>query len=54
MQGKFLLSTYSEEMLLEEYVPKNKWNCEQHDKTLAVDGRRKENKKKIECLTWNY
>lgn len=54
MQGKFLLSTYPEEMLLEEFIPKYKWNCEQHEKTLAVDGRRKENKKKIECLTWNY
>ena len=54
MQGKFLLSTYPEEMLLEEFVPNNGWKTERHEKSLAVDGRRKENKIKIECLTWNY
>lgn len=54
MQGKFLLSTYPEEMLLEEYVPRQKWRFEQHEKTLAVDGRREKTKKKIECLTANY
>jgi DNA adenine methylase len=54
IKGKFLLSTYPEEILLEEYIPKFGWNHEQHEKTLAVDGRRKANKKKVECLTFNY
>ena len=54
MQGKFLLSSYPEEMLLEEYIPAHGWKLEQHEKTVAVDGRVKEKRKKIECLTWNY
>ena len=54
MKGKFLLSTYPEEMLLEEFIPKNGWKTEQHQKSLAVDGRRKTGKIKTECLTWNY
>jgi DNA adenine methylase len=53
IQGKFLLSSYPEPSLM-EYRKKNGWKAEDHEKTLAVDGRRKANKKKIECLTWNY
>lgn len=53
MQGKFLLSSYPE-AILTEYRKKHKWKTEDNIKTLAVDGRRKENKTKIECLTWNY
>ena len=53
MQGKFLLSTYPEPILM-EYRKKYKWKNNDIEKSLAVDGRRKENKKKIECLTWNY
>lgn len=54
IKGKFLLSTYPEEMLLEEYIPKNGWQIEQHIKHLAVDGRRAVSKTKTECLTFNY
>ena len=53
LQGKFLLSTYPETLLF-EYIQKFGWKHETHEKSLAVDGRRKENKKKVECLTWNY
>lgn len=53
LEGKFLLSTYPETLLF-EYIEKYGWKHEKHEKSLAVDGRRKENKKKVECLTWNY
>ncbi|AXE21191.1 DNA adenine methylase [Runella rosea] len=53
MQGKFLLSSYPEKILA-DYRKRCGWKVEDHEKTLAVDGRRKEAKKKIECLTWNY
>jgi len=53
MQGKFLLSSYPEDILM-EYRKQNDWKTEDHQKTLAVDGRRKEAKTKVECLTWNY
>ncbi len=53
MQGKFLLSSYPENLLF-DYRQKYHWKTEDHQKSLAVDGRRKENKTKIECLTWNY
>lgn len=53
LQGKFLLSSYPETQLF-EYIEKFGWKSEKHEKNLAVDGRRKENKKKTECLTWNY
>lgn len=53
MQGKFLLSSYPEEILM-EYRNETGWKFEDHEKILAVDGRRKATKTKIECLTWNY
>ena len=53
MQGKFLLSSYPEPVLM-EYRRTRGWNVDDHEKTLAVDGLRKVPKKKIECLTWNY
>lgn len=53
MQGKFLLSSYPESQLL-QYRQKCGWSTEDVEKTLAVDGRRKSAKKKVECLTWNY
>jgi DNA adenine methylase len=53
MRGKFLLSSYPEKILM-DYRKEFGWSVEDHEKTLAVDGRRKEQKKKIECLTWNY
>jgi len=53
MQGKFLMSSYPEQILL-DYIRKHNWHHEQHLKTLAVDGKRKVPKKKIECLTWNF
>lgn len=53
IQGKFLLSSYPEEILL-QYRKKYNWNCEDHVKTVAVSGKRSEKKVKTECLTWNY
>jgi len=53
MEGKFLLSSYPEPILM-EYRIKLGWESEDVLKTLAVDGRRKMNKQKTECLTWNY
>ncbi|SDG71244.1 DNA adenine methylase [Dyadobacter soli] len=53
MQGKFLLSSYPEDVLM-EYREKHGWKVQDHVKTLAVDGRRKANRTKVECLTWNY
>ena len=53
LKGKFLLSSYPEPILL-EYRQKYGWSTEDVEKTLAVDGRRKETKTKVECLTWNY
>lgn len=53
MQGKFLLSSYPEPQLL-EYRERYGWKSEDIEKTLAVDGRRKEARTKVECLTWNY
>lgn len=53
MQGKFLLSSYPEESLM-KFRKAQGWKSEDIQKTLAVDGRRAENKLKTECLTWNY
>ncbi|WP_254561776.1 DNA adenine methylase [Dyadobacter diqingensis] len=53
MKGKFLLSSYPESILI-EYREKFGWKSEDHEKAIAVNGRRKEPKKKVECLTWNY
>lgn len=53
MKGKFLLSSYPEEILI-EYRDKFGWKSEDHQKRVAVSGKRKEPKIKIECLTWNY
>jgi DNA adenine methylase len=53
LKGKFLLSSYPEELLL-HYRKTYGWATEDHQKILAVDGRRKEKKIKTECLTWNY
>lgn len=53
LKGKFLLSSYPEELLM-EYRNNYGWKAEDHKKTLAVDGRRKAAKTKVECLTWNY
>ena len=53
MKGKFLLSSYPENLLM-EYREEFGWKSEDHTKYLAVDGRRKVKKTKVECLTWNY
>lgn len=52
LKGKFLLSSYPE-ALLKEYREQFSWKFEDIEKTLAVS-QRKEPKKKLECLTWNY
>lgn len=53
MKGKFLLSSYPEELLL-EYRNQHGWKHEDFVKKVSVDGRRSEPKTKTECLTWNY
>lgn len=53
MQGKFLLSSYPEQILM-EYREKHGWKSEDHIKKIAVDGKKKVPKLKTECLTWNY
>jgi len=53
IKGKFLLSSYPEE-ILKEYRKKNGWNSKDIKQVLQVTGKREETKYKIECLTWNY
>ena len=53
MQGKFLLSSYPEEALL-QYREKFGWRSEDHQKLIAISGKREGKKVKTECLTWNY
>lgn len=52
-KGKFLLSSYPEDILI-EYREKYGWHSQDIQQTVSVDGRRKERKTKIECLTMNY
>ncbi len=53
IKGKFLLSSYPEEVLL-EYRKKKKWFSKDLVKRLSVYGKRKTAKHKKECLTANY
>ncbi len=53
LKGKFLLSSYPEEILL-EYREKYGWKTNDIVKTIAVSGKRSQNRTKTECLTWNY
>ncbi|MEA5259459.1 DNA adenine methylase [Arcicella aquatica] len=53
LQGKFLLSSYPENLLM-EYREKFGWQHEDHVKNLSVDGKKSIGKTKTECLTWNY
>lgn len=53
IKGKFLLSSYPEDVLM-DYRQKFGWNSNDIQQTIAVDGRRKDAKKKIECLTMNF
>ncbi|MDF7817910.1 DNA adenine methylase [Runella sp. MFBS21] len=53
LEGKFLLSTYPETLLF-EYIEKYGWKHEKHEKSLPVECRRNKNRRKVECLTWNY
>lgn len=52
MQGKFLLSSYPEQLLL-EYRERLGWKSRDFEKWLTVD-MTKASRKKVECLTWNY
>lgn len=62
IKGKFLLSSYPENALLqfrEEYsVSKlgveRGWRWHDVQQTVSVTGKREGQKKKVECLTWNY
>jgi DNA adenine methylase len=52
-KGKFLISSYPNE-ILSCMVELFGWNYKEIRQTLAVDGRRKESKTKVEALAWNY
>lgn len=62
IKGKFLLSSYPEPDLLKyrEMLSVDKmgiergWRWKDIEQTVAVSGKRDGQKKKIECLTWNY
>lgn len=53
MQGKFLLSSYPEPELLAARAAYG-WQSKDIDSAVAVSGKRKEQKRKLECLTYNY
>jgi DNA adenine methylase len=53
MQGKFLLSSYPCPDLLAMRALHG-WHIKDIDGTVAVSGKRKERKAKVECLTYNY
>lgn len=53
IEGKFLLSSYPEEILM-EYRTKFGWKSEDTIGEVAVTGKREDKKMKTECLTWNY
>lgn len=52
-KGKFLLSSYPEEILM-EYRQKYGWNSKDIKQIVSVNGKRETPKYKLECLTWNY
>lgn len=53
IKGKFLLSSYGEEVLLQARELHG-WNLKDIEQVLQVTGKREETKYKTECLTWNY
>lgn len=53
VKGKFLLSSYPEALLM-QYRTECNWLADDRQQLVAVTGKRKERKTKIECLTMNY
>jgi len=53
IEGKFLLSSYPEEVLM-EFRSRFGWNTRDITKKVLVTGKRSGDKMKTECLTWNY
>jgi DNA adenine methylase len=53
IKGKFLLSSYPEEYLL-EFKEKNNWDHQKFNKSILVNNVHPKKQKKTECLTWNY
>lgn len=53
IKGKFLLSSYPEEVLL-KYRDENGWNTKDTEHRVLVSGKREDVKMKTECLTFNY
>lgn len=53
MKGKFLLSSYPEEILM-KYRQECGWKTNDIKQTVLVSGKRKETKYKTECLTFNF
>lgn len=53
IKGKFLLSSYPEDILM-DYRKEMGWNTRDLTQVVLVSGKREETKYKTECLTWNY
>lgn len=53
IKGKFLLSSYPEDILM-EYRKDHRWKTKDIRQVVSVTGKRKDPKLKIECLTMNY
>lgn len=53
IKGKFLLSSYPEDILM-EYRSKFGWHLRDIEKQVNVTGKREGSKMKTECLTYNY
>lgn len=53
MEGKFLLSCYPEQVLL-DYRQKYGWASEDNQKIMVTEPKNRTAKVKVECLTWNY
>jgi DNA adenine methylase len=53
IQGKFLMSSYPENILM-EFRDRFSWGVKDIKKQVFVTGKRQSTKYKTECLTWNY
>ena len=53
VKGTFLMTSYPEDILM-HYRKKFGWESMDLDMALAVTGKREEQKRKTECITYNY
>jgi len=54
LKSKFLLSTFRNDLLTDEFIKKNGWNIEEIQQPLGVAAKQNAGRKKIEVLIWNY